>query len=230
MQTDALYIDLRVPAGRPDFTGCSALQDCTDVQLDWLAGQKGFAGSLEVKDTIFQWHRVLDFQPDRSVRDIGRMTQRQGYMLEEGIDSDFREHWCRITAGGTESGAWRLAGSADNDGSPLSWRGYFLTVGGYFMLALDRRGDLPQAASLRDLACGDRATLLRALDMEISFGEYRAAEARYVISLSNHPFREGVSVFGAGPTPVTGRALRQTDRGQQLVWAPVLAAESTGPA
>src|SRR5580765_2420592 len=65
------YIDLRQPAGRPDFTGVRCLRDLTMTQLDWLAAQDGFAGQLLVHDGVFEWRRDIDFQPPGPTPDRG---------------------------------------------------------------------------------------------------------------------------------------------------------------
>src|ERR1700735_5276672 len=46
LQGPGLCVDLRQPAARPDFSSVQCLRDLTMPQLDWMAGQDGFAGHL----------------------------------------------------------------------------------------------------------------------------------------------------------------------------------------
>jgi hypothetical protein len=195
MQADRLFVDLRIPANRPDFSSVASLDECSDEQLDWLAGQQGFAGWLQVTGDRFEWHRVLDFQPDRTVQDIGRMSLQEDYVLEEGVLADYYEHWRKMTHDNPFRRAYSLGQVTAADGQILPWKGYLLIVGCFFMLAIDRREDLGQATSLRALAQGDRQQLLKALDMEISYGLLYAANGSCEIQSSTHPFREGVTLF-----------------------------------
>jgi hypothetical protein len=220
MQADRLFIDMRVPANRPNFSSVSSLDDCSDAQLDWLSGQQGFAGWLQVEGDQFEWHRVLDFQPDRTGKDIGRMSVQGDYVLEEGVLADYYEHWRKMTHDNPFRRAYSLGQVTAADGQILPWKGYMLIVGCFFMCAIDRRGELQQAASLRELAQGDRNILLKALDMEISYGLLYAAGGSCEIQLSTHPFREGVTLFpGVAELNPQGQ-LVQEDSGCTLLWNP----------
>jgi hypothetical protein len=223
IQSGLLFADLRVPANRPDFSGVNSLADCSDEQVRWLASQKGFAGWLDVSGDrdLFHWHRVLDYQPDSSVEDIGRMSVQDGYVLEEGLDSDFREHWVRISPDHPEHRAYVLGQVTGPDGSTVSWCGYLICVGEYFMLAIDRREALPRSESLLSLYQGDYPRLRReGLDMEISFGLIEGERGDYQVTLSTHPFREGCLLFDDKAVVDEAGRLLQSDRGYQLTWVP----------
>ena len=98
LQASRLFVDLRIPAGRPDFSACKSLDDCTSEQLRWLATQQGFAGHLEVYGDVYRWHRHLDLQPAQSVPDAGRMTQCRDGWTEIGIFTDYAEEWAHVGA------------------------------------------------------------------------------------------------------------------------------------
>ena len=49
---DVSIPDIRIPAGRPDFSGVQRLEDCSDAQLAWLATQQGFAGVTTVDEVV----------------------------------------------------------------------------------------------------------------------------------------------------------------------------------
>ena len=219
MQADRLFIDLRIPANRPDFSSVASLEECSDEQLDWLAGQQGFAGWLQVSGERFEWHRVLDFQPDSTVQDIGRMSLQDDYVLEEGVLADYYEHWRKMNHDNPFRRAYSLGQVTAPEGQTLPWKGYLLIVGCFFMLAIDRRGDLQQATSLRELAQGDRNHLLKALDMEISYGLLYAADGSCEIQSSTHPFREGITLFPGIAELSTQRQIVQEDGGNTLLWS-----------
>jgi hypothetical protein len=51
LQTAHWHADIRIPAHRPDFSGAARLANCSPRQLEWLAGQQGFAGVTQVDVT-----------------------------------------------------------------------------------------------------------------------------------------------------------------------------------
>ncbi len=217
LQTPHWHGDVRVPAARPDFYGCTALAQCTPAQRQWLAGQKGFAGLTEVTErtvapaaaasaqpiaaadtgaiTCCQWHRQVDFQPARPDRDFGRIVFfDNGAALDEfGVDAAYRETWVRLPHSVGPTDAWRRA--ADGFGELL------LVAGACFFYLRDRRQPLPAANDLLALSHRDDAPAL--LDMELSFGRWDIGAAAGEISHSTLPWREGKALaFGSGWSPV----------------------------
>ncbi len=197
LQTPHWHGDLRVPANRPDLSGCAQLADCSSAQRRWLAGQKGFAGITAVShaagQTYCQWHRQVDFQPARDSRDIGRMVLGgDGRVLDEwGVDSDYRETWVRLDRSAGPCAAWRRRAATATDFGEL-----LLVAGACFFHLRDRPAPLPIGQSLVTLARSPEAAAL--LDMEISFGDWDPATRTGVVTLSTLPWCEGRRCDGRG--------------------------------
>ncbi|RCX24769.1 hypothetical protein [Thioalbus denitrificans] len=196
LQSRSFCCDLRVPAERPDFSGVESLDGCTDRQLRWLMGQQGFAGQLLVEESTCHWLRAIDFQPDRALRDVGRMRFSPDYVVEEGVHAPYREVWRRLPPASGEQAVLELM---PEDGDLR--RSFLVVVGDWFMYARERGWRPPQApdlAHLVDAAPERRALLLRLADFEISFGLRRGGMGPWEIRLSTLPFREGRSLDLAG--------------------------------
>ncbi len=196
LQTAHWHGDVRLPAGRPDFSGCGALADCNIAQRRWLAGQKGFAGLSEVTtagppgatsvspETYCQWHRLVDFQPTARSRDYGRIVFRDdGAAMEEyGVDAEYHETWIRLPPSVGPSQAWCRE-------APAGFGELLLVAGGCFFYLRDRLRALPPAQDL--LALVDEPEAAALLDMELSFGQWDAVAGSGVITHSTLPWREG---------------------------------------
>src|SRR3569832_503628 len=72
LQTPRWHADLRLPAGRPDFSGIDSLAECSAAQLAWLARQQGVCGVAQLDGERCTWHRQMDFQPAYGSRGGGR--------------------------------------------------------------------------------------------------------------------------------------------------------------
>ncbi len=180
MQTARWHADIRVPAGRPDFSGVHSLADCSATQLQWLATQEGFAGVTRVdpRNDDTAWLRVVDFQPPSALPDEGHAVFKDGMLVETGIHADYLEHWHLLPR--STDGACvmqRLQATAPE---------WLLVAGQCVMLVRSR-------ASAFEAAGWGRSTALREqLDFEISFGE-RSAEG-WTIHHSTLPWREGQAI------------------------------------
>jgi hypothetical protein len=191
LQADHQHIDIRIPDSRPDFSACACLQDCSIVQLRWLATQQGFAGVTSVNSTVCQWQRELDFQPSTGVADIGNMVFASAHrLLETGIETSYFEVWEKIAGSELNTSAQQMQRVSSNG---VSVTARLLKAGKHFAYIRPRCVNLPAASSV--LAAIDKAepnhkTLVSWLDFEISFGEIiDAAHGR--INHSTLPFREG---------------------------------------
>lgn len=181
LQTAHLFADLRIPWPAPQ----------TPQQL---ALQAGFAGVTEVRGEECQWHRVIDLQPPRASRDIGRMHfQRPDYLLEDGLDGSYHEVWERLPDSlGRSDGRWLHAA----DGR----QGCLLLAGDYFLFAASRTQPLPPGSSLGELlARGGHAAEL--LSFELSFGRHQHGAMPWSIELSSLPGRAGQTLLPAAIDP-----------------------------
>ncbi len=177
MQASRWHADIRIPAGRPDFSGVSSLDECNDAQLAWLATQQGFAGVTTVDTATYatQWLRQVDFQPPSPLPDAGHAKFERGMLVETGIHADYTEHWHREPD--TDAG-FSVFHRLD-DGVPA----LLLTAGIKIMFVRARS----TAFGVEGWGSGD--SLRRQLDVEISFGE-RNADG-WKIQCSTLPWREG---------------------------------------
>lgn len=185
------YVDLRQPAGRPSFSGVRCLRDLTLRQLDWLAGQNGFAGRLLVEDGIFEWRRDIDFQPPGPTLDRGTLDRCEDMMIETGHHSPYIEHWHPDIGPAPPFYAMRLwdpeAGCAAQ----------IVRVGDNFAYARGRAGGLPGLPDLHACIAG-AGSLSQAQDLadcEISFGSVSACG--WIVERSTLPFKEGVRLLAS---------------------------------
>jgi hypothetical protein len=189
LQTPLWHADLRIPAGRPDFSGVRRLADCDDTQLAWLACQQGFCGVTQVDGDTCTWHRQMDFQPADGRRDIGRMVFDGERLTETGVEADYLEIWQRLPPSRGGTAALELVVEAGEQPARPTW---LLVAGDCFMYVRGRAQPLPMATDLSHLiarAQPSRSQLLDWLDVEISFG-YRKGPAPWRIEHSTLPFRE----------------------------------------
>ncbi|MGA9163003.1 MAG: hypothetical protein WBZ31_00985 [Thiobacillus sp.] len=213
LQTPRWHADLRIPAGRPDFSGVDSLAEYDDTQLAWLATQQGFFGVTQVDGEHCTWHHQLDLQPASGSRDIGRMVFDGERVTETGVDADYLEIWERLPHSRGGTAALELVVEAGELPSRPAW---LLVAGDCFIHVRGRPHPLPSIAnqkSVTDLARliaqarPSRAQWLDWLNVEISFG-HRNGPTPWRIELSTLPFREGQIVTHPG-------ALQR--RGHQLV-------------
>jgi hypothetical protein len=197
LQTPRWHADLRIPAGRPDFSGVTCLAECDDTQLAWLATQQGFCGVTQVNGDDCIWHRQLDFQPANGRRDIGRMVFDGERVIETGVESDYLEIWQRLPQSQGGTAALELVMEQGELPSRPAW---LFVAGDCFMFVRGRAHPPPNAVDLPSLiaqARPARAQLLDWLNVEISFG-HRSGATPWHIEHSTLPFREGQAISHPG--------------------------------
>ncbi|MEN6544027.1 hypothetical protein [Parvibaculum sp.] len=185
MQGPSYYLDLRQPAGRPDYRGVRNLRGLNFEQLGWLASQEGFAGELHYADGFFEWRREIDFQPQAIYSDQGRLWMEPDMMVEEGKDIPYIEHWHREPVDLDPVCALRL------DDPATGTRAYLMRLGALFMYARARSAAAAAGLHLQDCVAG-AASLEEAQDLvdcEISQGV--VSSAGWIVQRSSLPFREG---------------------------------------
>ena len=185
LQGPGLYLDLRQPEGRPDFTGETSLSALTPDSMMWLAAQEGFAGELVEEDGWFEWRRDIDFQPKAIYSDIGRLWVEGDVMVEEGKDIPYIEHWHREPIGSMPLWAARL------EDRETGQKGAIARMGSLFMIARERYCDVPEGLTLAECVAGaaDMARAQEYLDCEISQGA--VTSTGWLIQRPSPPFREG---------------------------------------
>lgn len=148
LQTPRWHADLRLPTGRPDFSGVRSLAECSEIQLAWLARQQGFCGVTQIDSTHCTWHRQMDFQPANGSRDIGRMVFDGECLTETGIETDYLETWERLPPSRGGTAALELVMEA---GEPPICPTWLLVAGACFMYVQGRPYPLSDAPDLPHL-------------------------------------------------------------------------------
>jgi len=230
-QTGSLYVDLRIPAGRPEARGRRSLDAFEDSELLKLAAQKGFAGHILMEGDRCTWIRYIDYQPGTGRPDSGVLRLEGDTLYEEGdatsiVASSYQEIYHRAARTDRRCVALRANSSP---GASNHRDGVLVVVDDRFLYARDRAEPLPPAESLAALAGtaeGNRRQLLAYLDCEISLGTIDGAGS-WRIDSSTMPFREGRSPFGAVAARVTGDDLVLTNDIGDAKWRIV---ESSLPA
>jgi hypothetical protein len=186
LQGRTFFADLRQRPGRPDMSGVFGLHDLSCAQIDWLASQEGFAGTLAEDDDCIEWTRRIDYQPPSSSADAGRVRFEEGRLIEEGRDVAYVEHWTR-----GEEPATAACWGASLEDAEAGFRAWIVRAGAAFMFARARTQTLPTGARLAELVrgAGSLAEKRALVDCEISLGSVGARGWR--IERSTLPFREG---------------------------------------
>ena len=183
LQTECWHADLRVPAGRPDFSRVRSLEQCTPLHLEWLLRQEGFAGTTQVHGNLCEWHRRLDYHPGDG-RDIGYMCFHEAFLEEFGVERQYREQWQQVPLACRQFSA----SHAQRNGTQQ----LLLCAGEYFMHVRPHQLAVHEADNLWSLVEAQHASLddMRKLaDFEISFGLRQKSAMRIVHSTL--PWMEG---------------------------------------
>lgn len=199
MQCGQTYADIRIPAGRPDIRGATALADLSDRALDALAGAEGFAGAITVSDGVCTWKRRLNWHGRPKAIDAGRVEfDAAGDLLETGVHAEYSESWHRLDD--TPDEALELT---DGNGSLA----VLVTVGTRFVLAY---GPSVEAQAVR--AGGiDYPALFSRIHV---LGRWRGS--RGFADLATNPLMEGTPVLSVSSRGLAFHSLdfhgRKSDR------------------
>ncbi len=198
LQTHSLYADLRLPPGRPGFSGCTGVNDLDEEQLGWLAQQQGFAGRLRLDENVATWVREIDFQPPARVADVGRLDLRGARLVEHGVLTPYTEEWIREEGPVGPVLALALSEESIEQHTLPQRQGIVVAVGEHFMHARARSVQLPAGTRLHsllenDVSRGVRERLL--LECVIDYGRLRGETCPWQILRSTQPWREGGSLL-----------------------------------
>lgn len=201
-QTASVFVDLRIPADRPN---CDISQiPMMDIgELKKLGQQKGFAGHLSRNGDVFFWHRDIDFRPPTARPDEGIVTI-VGDKLYEGGDADavlgepYREIYSRRSRAAPRRIGLELI---SHDGAPFCGSpadtAYLVMIDDVFMFARSRPQRVRQAESLVELLVEAKEKgqpLLPLLDCHVAKGTV-VGRTPFSIDLSTHPWTEGRPLF-----------------------------------
>lgn len=163
LQTESLFVDVRIPADRPVVSGFHAD----------LSRQEGFAGRVRHDGDCVQWLRRIDYRP-LGVPDEGRVRREGRMLVERGLHEPYVEHW------------WQVEDGADTEVIADTERCIIVRAGDHLMLAEERR---PSAPANLVAAVEDPGALALSLDCEITYA--RRAATGWCIAASTLPWREG---------------------------------------
>ncbi|MEZ0051982.1 hypothetical protein ABIA30_002994 [Mycobacterium sp. MAA66] len=91
-----------------------------DGEVRWLQGartyvdSRGFAGYLEQRHDVFEWHRLIDLDPPGPFPDVGQMYWDDTTLVERGVHCDYVEHWRQETSAAEPGWALTLTSGADS--------------------------------------------------------------------------------------------------------------------
>ena len=203
LQTESAMVDVRVPADRGDFGGCTSLKECTIDQLRAIAGSDGSSGWTQCSSVVedadgiatatAEWHtrgHGINFQPVSAYPEPGLMTWNDDatVMHERAPSGAYVEEW------GLVPGSRRRL-YVDTCGDVNVYR-----AGPVAVIVRDRMQPVPRQARLVDLVDefgDDRATLEGLLDCEFSIAEER--DGRWTITTSTLPWLQGTRLEGTHP-------------------------------
>lgn len=194
LQTSQWHSDIRIPAGRPDFSGVTAFADCNEQQLDWLVRQHGFAGITQVdvhgSGETCRWHRLLDYHPAGAKPDAGLMHFGPEYLTETGLYAPYLEHWHQLPDSLDGFAALQLLDAVEAPATPAQ----FLLVAGVYVMQIRNRAVEWPASTKPGMLLTTRVASdqLELLDFDISFG--RRSAVGWEVLHSTLPWRVGQSV------------------------------------
>lgn len=182
LQAGPLYVDLRIPAGRPATAGGRALADLPDRTLIALMRSEGFAGTITVTQGICTWAREINWHGRPAGIDAGHIAfdGRRDRLMETGVHGDYLERWHRISEAPGRSGMFHAGDRT----------AFLVTVGAQFAFGVGRPGAAPSCDTLRALDSGSRGDgLARHFESLFAIGTWDGDLGR--ATLATDPFVEG---------------------------------------
>ena len=202
VQVPKFFADVRIPVDRKAPPNARSFDDLTDAELRDLARAQAFTGWTGVDGLTSTWHHDIDFEPPDGSPDIGRVERvADGHILEHGMDGSYTESWRRTSAADGPFLAIRVQQEIRVDR-------VLLVAGDQFLYVRNRTAALPASPSLAQLIdeTPDRATRVRYLDCEFSFGRTHGGGVPWEIQRSTLPWREGTHLdFVDGIVLLQGR-------------------------
>ena len=93
-QAGDLFVDIRIPHQRPDVSSISCLADLSQEQLDQLLKAEGFAGHIDLTDSVCTWHREINWHGPPTDIDAGALhIDSNAGLIETGVHASYTEQW-----------------------------------------------------------------------------------------------------------------------------------------
>ncbi len=184
-QSGTLYADLRIPLERRIPSGATCLADLDAPALLTLMRAEGFAGTIDVADSVCTWAREINWHGETPDVDAGKMWFTEGGdLIEDGVHADYRELWHHDAKPPLQA---RRVQAGDLSGI-LVWSPEM------FLLGMGRASAPASAPLIEALEAGDIPAALPAhFDTEYTFGHWQLDIA--IADLCTNPFREGKTVL-----------------------------------
>ncbi|MEO0828906.1 MAG: allophanate hydrolase, partial [Pseudomonadota bacterium] len=84
IQAGALFVDIRIPDGRPALGERTRLAELDNPELLALMAAEGFAGTITLEEDRCTWHRELNWRGRPEGADVGRLYFDGGALIEDG--------------------------------------------------------------------------------------------------------------------------------------------------
>ncbi len=185
MQAPGGYVDVRLPAWRPEVPG-GDLSALPPGALLALARAEGFAGTIDVADGVCTWARAINWHGRPEGVDAGRLSWLAAdEILETGINADYAERWRRQPGGAPAARVFAHARAEAH----VVWdaRGFAFGIGAR---------DAPARRPVLDaLGRGETPQDGLAALFESHFGLGVWSEGQGVVTLATHPGLEGRSLL-----------------------------------
>lgn len=181
LQCGDIYADLRIPAHLPDLSGAKAVSDLPPEILLRLMESEGFAGTIDVVDSVCTWTRAINWHGTPEGVDAGRMWFKDtDHLIEDGVYKDYRELWHREADLPHEAKVFGMGAQ----------KGYLVSSDTCFLFAIGNPRAPASDALLAVLAKGEVPEgLAEHFASVYAFGRWEGDDG--VSELSTNPFMQG---------------------------------------
>jgi len=215
LQAQTYFADIRIPLNQPSLPSGQSLLNLTLPQLLEFAKFKAFAGTIDATESWIRWNRKIDFKPDPSRVDQGKVHFEGQNLIEVGeffVNGDaqsYLEVWVPQIAGPTDCLVLELAQEVNQatQGFAGGSSGDFLeqaqtvthpcallvAVGEHFIRVYDDRNYPPEFAA-PDPVQLSATELKRLMQFQVDYGKRTGEAAPWQILLSNDPSRVGTAL------------------------------------
>ena len=181
-----LYADMRIPVERPNVAGFSRLADLPQPALAALLKAEGFAGRIDVVDSVCTWERQINLHGFPCPVDAGKMHWGpEGQLFEDGVHAEYREKWRAAPAEPLKASVHKLEDLT-----------VFVVSNSKIFLVACGAANMPAQTELQgQLLAGTAASaqIAQAFQACFTYGHWRGANG--IAGLSTNPLLEGQTVL-----------------------------------
>lgn len=93
-QAGELFVDIRIPKERPDIRSIPSLSALSESERRQLTKAEGFAGHIELHESVCTWHREINWRGPTTDIDAGALYfTADGALMEVGTLANYSERW-----------------------------------------------------------------------------------------------------------------------------------------